>query len=78
MIELYQVHKVYDNNAPALVNIDLKIKKGDFVFITGPSGAGKTTLINILSGLLPPTSGQVFINNVDLYFESRFNELFYC
>ena len=58
-------------NVPALRNINLKIEKGDFIAIQGPSGSGKTTLLNLLGGLDIPTSGKVWIENVNI---TRMNE----
>lgn len=55
--------KVYDNNTRALSDIDLTIKKGEWVTIMGPSGSGKTTLLNIIGGLDKPSSGEVIISN---------------
>jgi NitT/TauT family transport system ATP-binding protein len=43
-------------------NINLSIKEGEFVCFVGPTGCGKTTLLNILAGLDMPTEGQVFLN----------------
>ncbi|OUB14362.1 bacitracin ABC transporter ATP-binding protein [Bacillus thuringiensis serovar yunnanensis] len=51
----------------ALSNIDLTIKKGEFVGIMGPSGSGKTTLLNMISTIDAPTSGEVIINGKDPY-----------
>lgn len=45
----------------ALENIDLTVSDGEFVSIVGPSGCGKSTLLSMISGLLVPTSGQVFL-----------------
>jgi cell division transport system ATP-binding protein len=44
MIQFFQVYKTYPGTIKALANISFKIEKGEFVFVTGPSGAGKTTL----------------------------------
>ncbi|OUE22509.1 Bicarbonate transport ATP-binding protein CmpD [Clavibacter michiganensis] len=49
----------------ALAPTDLAIRRGEFVAVIGPSGCGKTTLFNILSGILPPTSGRVRIDGKD-------------
>jgi len=46
----------------ALYDINLEIDRGEFISIVGPSGCGKSTLLSIISGLLKPTSGEVFIN----------------
>jgi ATP-binding cassette subfamily C protein len=51
---------------PSLSNIDLAINKGEFIGIIGHSGAGKTTLIDILTGLLLPDEGQVFLDDTIL------------
>lgn len=48
-----------------LKKINLTIEEGDFIIIYGQSGSGKTTFLNILSGLVAPTSGSVFINDVN-------------
>jgi ATP-binding cassette, subfamily B, bacterial PglK len=50
----------------ALVDIDLRIRRGESIGIVGPTGGGKTTLIDILLGLLEPTSGTVRVDGVDI------------
>ncbi|RVU34809.1 ABC transporter ATP-binding protein [Hwanghaeella grinnelliae] len=50
----------------AVSDIDLTIGKGEFVVLLGPSGGGKTTLLNILGGFLTPTAGAVFIDGADV------------
>jgi cell division transport system ATP-binding protein len=62
MIQLHNVSLAYQHDASALNNIDLKIGKGEFVFLTGPSGAGKTSLLRLLYGALTPNRGQVLID----------------
>lgn len=66
MIEFTHTYKTYSGSIHALKNINLKIEKGEFVFLTGPSGAGKTTLFKLISGYDRPTSGKVCIANYDL------------
>lgn len=51
----------------AVKNINLSINKGEFVAIVGPSGSGKSTLLHLLGGVDKPTSGKVYINDVDIY-----------
>jgi putative ABC transport system ATP-binding protein len=50
----------------ALKGIDLEIAKGDYISIMGPSGSGKSTLFNMIGGLDKPTTGKVFIDEVDV------------
>ncbi len=56
-----------DTKVEALKEINLSIKKGEFVAIVGPSGSGKSTLLHLLGGVDKPTSGKVYINDVDIY-----------
>jgi len=62
MIELYHVTKRYERDIVALSDINLKIKKGEFTYITGPSGAGKTTFLKMLFAAEQPSSGQILIS----------------
>ena len=57
--------KTYSNQLKALVGINLKVEKGDFFALLGSNGAGKTTAIGIICGLLKSTSGSVEINGLD-------------
>ena len=57
--------KTYSNKLEALKGINLKVEKGDFFALLGSSGAGKTTAIGIITGLLKRTSGEVVINGLD-------------
>lgn len=59
MISLSHVYKTYPGPIHALSNLDITIAKGESVFITGPSGAGKTTLFRLVSAFDQPSSGQV-------------------
>ncbi|MDC3315468.1 ABC transporter ATP-binding protein [Candidatus Thioglobus sp.] len=57
--------KTYSNKLEALKGINLKVEKGDFFALLGSNGAGKTTAIGIIAGLLKRTSGEVVINGLD-------------
>lgn len=59
-IELKKVTKIYSPNIMALEEVSLTIEQGEFVFLTGQSGCGKTTLLKLLSAQLMPTSGEVW------------------
>lgn len=71
-VELKDVRKVYkmgEVEISAAAGIDFTIKKGEFAVVVGPSGAGKTTVLNILGGMDVATSGEVWIdgNNITAY-----------
>ena len=66
MIELKHVSKVYANGVNALLDINLHIGKEEFIFIVGPSGAGKTTLMKMLYREELPSSGQVIVDRVNV------------
>ena len=55
-----------DEQAPILNNVNLLLNAGDSIAITGPSGAGKTTLMKIMLGLLQPSSGKVYLDGKDI------------
>ena len=59
--------KTHKNTIIALDNINLHIKKGEFVVVRGPSGSGKTTLLMTIAGMQHPTCGSVIIENNNLY-----------
>ena len=61
-IELKNISFEYSPQKPILKNINLKINKGDFIGIVGLSGAGKTTLIDIITGILKPTAGEILVD----------------
>lgn len=64
MIWLNGVTKTYPNGSRGVEELELHIKKGDFVFIVGSSGSGKSTLIKLLLKELDPTTGEIIINRV--------------
>ncbi len=66
LIVLHDVHKSYEFGAPALTGVNVRIKRGEFVFIVGDSGSGKSTLIKLLLRELLPTLGEVYVDGVDV------------
>jgi cell division transport system ATP-binding protein len=66
MIQFFDVVKMYDGSNPVLDNISLEIPKGEFVFLTGPSGAGKTTILKILFGWESFEKGQVLVQGINV------------
>ena len=69
MIKTRNINKTYgrgDSIIHALKNVDMSIKKGEFVAIMGRSGAGKSTALHLLGLLDKPTSGEIFIDDIDV------------
>jgi len=66
MIDLINVTKTYETGTHALNGIDLHIDDGEFVFLVGQSGSGKSTIIKLLTAELKPTSGSVLVNGYKL------------
>ena len=69
-IKIEQVQKHY-GSLQALKGIDLTIEQGEFFALLGPNGAGKSTLINLLAGLIRPTSGKLSVMGFDVQAEYR-------
>lgn len=69
LITLKNINKVYRTDeieTQALENVNIQVRKGEFVSIMGPSGCGKSTLLNIIGLLDAPTGGEIAINGVDV------------
>src|SRR5437764_14326553 len=64
-IQLSGVSKTYrshDGDVPSLRPLDFHIDDGEFFVVVGPSGCGKSTLLKMISGLLPPSSGEILVD----------------
>ena len=65
VLRVSQLNKVYAGGFVALRNVDLEVHKGEILALLGPNGAGKTTLINVICGIVTPTSGVVEVGGHD-------------
>lgn len=66
MIEFKNVSKVYTNGTSALKNINLHVKKGEFVFIVGSSGSGKSTFLKLIMHEELPSEGTVYLDGINI------------
>lgn len=70
-IEFQKVSYTYSKGTPfahqSLTDINLTVKAGEWVVVMGPTGSGKSTLVQHINGLLKPTSGKVLVNNCDIH-----------
>ena len=66
LIRMSHVKKTYKNGVTAIYDLNLKIKKGDFVFIIGSTGCGKSTLIKMLYREEKPNSGTILIGGLNV------------
>jgi ABC-2 type transport system ATP-binding protein len=62
ILSIRSLRKAYGNGTEALKSVDLDIRRGEIFALLGPNGAGKTTLINIVCGIVTPTSGEVLVD----------------
>ncbi len=70
LIEINRLSKTYESGEEcvlALVDVDLKIEREEFVSVMGPSGSGKSTLLTILGGLNHPSRGEVVVDEIPIY-----------
>ncbi len=63
---MFHVFKTFPNKIHALWDINIHIKKGEFIFLVGPTGAGKTTFLKLIYRGILPTKGQVIVDGVNL------------
>ena len=66
MIKFINVSKTYPNGVQALVDVNLEIEQGEFVAVIGLSGAGKSTLIRTVNKMINITSGELYVNDIDV------------
>ena len=66
MLDLKHVSKTYKNGVNALYDVNLKIDQGEFVYIIGPTGSGKSTLMKLLDGEEIPTKGKVEVTGINV------------
>ena len=66
MIRMNDVTVVYDNGIRAVNKASLRVDEGEFVFLVGASGSGKTTIIKLLTAEVRPTEGKVLVNNYNI------------
>ena len=71
IISVSKLSKTYASGFQALKSVDLEIRKGEIFGLLGPNGAGKTTLINIICGIVTPTSGTVTVGGHDILTDYR-------
>lgn len=66
MVDLTRITKKYPPDVEALKDISLRVNKGEILFLTGKSGAGKTTILRLISGIEKPTKGYIEVAGLDL------------
>ncbi len=66
VISVRKLNKKYQPNIQALTEVSLDVERGEFVFLTGPSGSGKSTLLKLLYANERPSSGQIWVDGVEI------------
>lgn len=66
MIQTYHLYKTYPGGSMALSDINIRVKRGEFVFLTGPSGAGKSTLLKLLFCQEKPSQGEILVDGINV------------
>lgn len=66
MIKFNHVYKVYEDNIKALEDVTFSVEKGEFIFLTGPTGAGKTTILRLLYAEEHADMGTILVDNTDI------------
>ena len=65
-VNLNMTYRSGNVDVPAVQDVNLTVKNGEFIAIMGPSGCGKTTLLHLIGGLLQPTGGRILIDGADI------------
>src|SRR5881628_3519325 len=71
ILSIRKLRKTYGTGVDALKSVDLDIRQGEIFALLGPNGAGKTTLINIVCGIVTPTTGTVRVGGHDIIRDYR-------
>ena len=66
MIKIKNLTKTFNNNVKAVDSLNLTVNDGEIVGFIGPNGAGKTTTLKMLTGILEPDCGDIFINEYNI------------
>lgn len=75
MIKFENVSFKYKNGENILENLNFKINEGGFVSIIGKNGTGKSTVLNLMSGIINPTKGNILIDDIDTKSKKYFMKL---
>ena len=63
-LELYNIYAGYEESKPVLKDISFFVEKGEFIVLLGTSGCGKTTILNLIAGMIPISAGELYIDGV--------------